>query len=445
MNNNGTITNNGSGSGTTTFSAAIGPNVQGVFQNSATSTLILNGANTFTTGLNIPQGTVQVGNATGVGAGLVTIGSLGNSGTLNLNGQTETIVQLATAGTAANQTITSSVTGGVLNYTGATVSTFGGVITGSTASFTSVTVNNPSAVLTLTNANLYGGGTIVTAGTLRAANGTNGSATGTNGVTLNGGTLGGFSGAGGSIGGLVSAGTGSHFIAPGAGLTPGTFGTLNLNGGLTTNNFTTLQFNLNTTTPNGNGIYVGDVLNVGSSGQNFTVGTGTQIAFGTDPTTVGDYRPDRRPRTTSSAHAWQSRMPAAPANVLYSLSVNGVDPNFIDLVVSPGNSSQLTLPGTAITNFNMHIGAATTPGMTTADQQRSDFRWTFHPQQRRGRPVQFPARQHQRAGQRFGHAELRLGQHRQRRRPQRHDHDHQQRQPRRHEHPEDAGSDWRRV
>ena len=180
VNNIGTITNTSTaGTGATTFSAAIGTNVTGVFQNSATGTLILSGANTFTSGLNIQQGTVQVGNAAGVGTGLVTIGNTGTSGTLDLHGLTETIVQLATAGTAANQTITSTVTGGVLNYTGATTSTFGGVITGSTASFTSVTVNNSSAILILTGANTYTGQTSVTAGMLQIGSG---STTGTLGA-----------------------------------------------------------------------------------------------------------------------------------------------------------------------------------------------------------------------------------------------------------------------
>ena len=178
-NNTGSITNNGSGTNSVTITGVIGTNVtSGVTQNAANSALLLNGANTFTTGLAIQSGTVKLGNTTGAGNGLVTLGVAGDatSGTLDLNGASRTIKSLATAGTAANQTITSTVAGGNLNYTGATTSTFGGVITGSTPSFTSVTLANTSAVLTLSGASTYAGGTTVTQGTLQIGASTSGSA-----------------------------------------------------------------------------------------------------------------------------------------------------------------------------------------------------------------------------------------------------------------------------
>ena len=75
------------------------------------------------------------------------------------------------------------------------------------------------------------------------ANGGNGSALGSGTLTLNGGTLAAGE-AGGTVNGLVQAGSGAHTIAPGAGLSGGEYGVLNLNGGLTTSASTTLTFNL---------------------------------------------------------------------------------------------------------------------------------------------------------------------------------------------------------
>ena len=182
VNNTGSITNSGSSSGLTTISAVIGTNVNGgVFQNSTSSVLALSGANTFTSGLTIQKGTLQASGTTALGAGLVTVGSVGNSATLDLNGGSRTIISLASAGTVANQTIgNSSSAAATLNYTGATTSTFGGVIkdvVGGGTGTTAVTVNNASANLTLSGADTYSGLTTVTAGTLNIT----GDATGTSG------------------------------------------------------------------------------------------------------------------------------------------------------------------------------------------------------------------------------------------------------------------------
>ena len=227
VNNIGTVTNSGLGNGSILISAAIGTSVTGVIQDSATSPLILNSANTFTGGLKIQQGTVQVGNAAGVGAGLVTLGSAGHSATLDLNGQTETILSLATAGVAANQTIgnSSTTTNAVLNYTGATTSTFGGVIQnvlGGGNKTTGVTVNNAAASLMLSGVNTYTGATTVSAGSLFV----NGSLANGPVSVASGATLGGI----GTLGGAVTVANGGK-LAPGVG-GPGTLtvGSLILNG-----------------------------------------------------------------------------------------------------------------------------------------------------------------------------------------------------------------------
>ena len=212
-----------------------------------------------------------------------------------------------------------------------------------------------TGTLRITAAGSYSGPVQVNAGTLRVSNGASGSATGSGPVTLNGGTLAGAVG-GGTIGGAVAAGTGAHTIAPGAGLSAGTFGTLNLNGGLTTSSNTTLAFNLGTTAAGNE--FVGDLLDIGGAG--LTVGAGTKIAFGTNPTVFGDYR--LIGGNFNTADLTQFVLPTQ-SGVSYSLSILA-DPSYIDLVVAPGDSSRLTLLGSRLT-LNMHAGSAATPGMTT--------------------------------------------------------------------------------
>jgi autotransporter-associated beta strand protein len=149
-----------------------------------TGVATFNSANTYAGGLNIQNGTAKFSNTTiaQLGMGLITIGSATTSGILDLGGGTHTISALATAGTAANQTITSSAAVGVLTYAGATTSTFGGVIAG--GANTAVTVNNGSAKLTLSGQNTYSGATTLTAGELDAT--TYDSALGAGVLTLNG-------------------------------------------------------------------------------------------------------------------------------------------------------------------------------------------------------------------------------------------------------------------
>ena len=133
----------------------------------------LSGANTFTGGLNLQNGTLQLGGATAAGNGLVTIGSAGNSATLDLSaaGGSRTINSLADAGTAANQTIGNGSGPGTatLNITGTgATSTFGGVIkdvVGAGSGTVGVTLNASGATLTLSGANTYSGTTLISAGT----------------------------------------------------------------------------------------------------------------------------------------------------------------------------------------------------------------------------------------------------------------------------------------
>jgi autotransporter-associated beta strand protein len=89
VNHSGTITLQGTSTGNTTLSAAIGSNVTGITQNSATSLMILSGANTYPGNLTVNAGLVRISNApdplnanTGNDASTVTIAATG--ATLNL-------------------------------------------------------------------------------------------------------------------------------------------------------------------------------------------------------------------------------------------------------------------------------------------------------------------------------------------------------------------------
>lgn len=169
-----TITNGGGGNGKVILSGIIGDGSSGsvaVTQNSSTSILQLGNTNTFTGGLNINKGTVQLASNSGAGNGLVTIGSSGNSAILDLNGGSRLIIQLATAGTAANQIIANSSTtvAATMTYFGATTSNFDGIIQDAVNGgnrTTGVTVNKAGANLTLSGANTYTGLTTITTGTL---------------------------------------------------------------------------------------------------------------------------------------------------------------------------------------------------------------------------------------------------------------------------------------
>jgi len=94
VNHIGTITNNGTGSQPTTFNANIGANVTGVIEDSETSALNLAGTNSFTSGILIKSGTVNVrgkglGDTDATNVGTITLGDVANTGksaTLNVNG-----------------------------------------------------------------------------------------------------------------------------------------------------------------------------------------------------------------------------------------------------------------------------------------------------------------------------------------------------------------------
>ena len=160
INNTGTITNAPGGTTTLALSGAIGSNVTGVTQNSATSQLTLSGTNTYTGATTISDGTLSVGAATNLGAGAANL--VFDGGTLQITG-----------------TVLTSVTGighTVFTNDGKTV---GLDINSSTNTFTFDQVLNQTTggltklgagTLVLNQSNTYTGATTISAGTLRSAN-----------------------------------------------------------------------------------------------------------------------------------------------------------------------------------------------------------------------------------------------------------------------------------
>ena len=259
-------------------------------------------------GTNVTSGTagLTLGNTTGTGA---------NASTVTLNGTPTLNIINPTAG-------------------GATVLTLNGAVGDGGNGYGIIKTGNGTLVLH-NGASTYAGGTTMNAGTLVVAN-TAGSATGFGSVTLNGGTLA-AGAAGGTIVGLVQAGSGQHTIAPGAGLSSGQYGTLNLNGGLTTNQYTTLAFNLGG--PVSGGTYSGDLITIGSS--SLTVGASTTISFAGNPGSPGDYRLISGSNLSGALISNFLNFPRVSNGNSLSLSTS-IESGYLDLVVAAVGSSSGT-------------------------------------------------------------------------------------------------------
>jgi len=177
VNNVGTLTNSGDGTGNTLVSAAIGANVTSVTQNSSSSTLTLsNTSNAYTGATTITAGTLKLG-----ASGVIPDGSavsIAGSGIFNLASYSETIGSLTGSGTVTNSvgaTNSTLTTGGNGSST-----TFAGLLQNGTG--TIALTKAGSGTLTISGANTYSGGTTINAGDLDI---TNSNALGTGFVTNN--------------------------------------------------------------------------------------------------------------------------------------------------------------------------------------------------------------------------------------------------------------------
>jgi len=353
--NGGTVNTN---SNNVTFASPIIPAAaNGGFTKAGLGTLTLSAVNTYTKTTTVGGGTLLIGSTGAIAstainvqaAGTLTVnGSIGtaaamtDNGVLNSNIPTIEIASLNGAGTVNLNANTLQIDGG---------GTFSGTIADGNSGG-SVLITGGS--MTLSGSNTYTGGTTVNGGSL-IANNTTGSATGSGTVTLNGGIL--ASGAaGGIITGPVSAGSGSHTIAPGG---IGTVGTLTV-GALTTTSNTTINFDLGTGT--GPEITSNDLLTVGSG---TSIGATTPITFGGTPVIGDDYR--LIGGAISGINVNNFSLPAAPMGDQYYLSNNGVDPGYIDLVAAVAGPQSLTWNNGAGNNLwdnsssaNWNNGSSTT-------------------------------------------------------------------------------------
>ena len=100
VNHTGSLTLQGTATGDTTLSANIGPNVTGISQNSATSLMILSGANTYACNLTVNAGKVRISNNSNTGndASTVTIAATGATLDLTYTG-TDKVAQLVIGST----------------------------------------------------------------------------------------------------------------------------------------------------------------------------------------------------------------------------------------------------------------------------------------------------------------------------------------------------------
>jgi autotransporter-associated beta strand protein len=199
--NTGSITNSGTGTGSTLITGAIGTNVTGGVIQNAAGTLAINGANTFTSGLTVTKGTVSSNQtaSTAFGNGAISLGNTaggnsdnaailytgtstavaneitvnaGSSGILSIQGQTNNAT--FTGGITLNNALT------LAQLTAARTTTFSGAITGGSAiNIGNTGITNAGTVI-LTNAgNSYSGGTAINSGTLEIGSSGNQTLSGT--------------------------------------------------------------------------------------------------------------------------------------------------------------------------------------------------------------------------------------------------------------------------
>ncbi|NBV52685.1 MAG: hypothetical protein EBR83_04010, partial [Verrucomicrobia bacterium] len=131
--------------------------------------LTLTGVNGYSGATNVASGTLTIGAASAwANSTSVVLGSVGNSATLELNGFSKTFTNLATAGTAANQTILNSAVGtATLTFSGGGTVSFGGAFVESASNTRIGIAYTGGGTLSFANTNTYTGGTVIANGTAR--------------------------------------------------------------------------------------------------------------------------------------------------------------------------------------------------------------------------------------------------------------------------------------
>ncbi len=177
----------------TSSTATISGNISGSFgiEKTQAGTIILSGNNTFTGGITIQSGIVQLGSAGALNTAAPNAVNFGASSTgiLRLNGNQITVSGLNTNATVGTPIVeNSSATSLELTVNNATTSTFAGVLQNGAGTGFLALRKAGAGTLILSGANTYTGNTTLTAGVVSVSSDTNlGSLT--NGLTFNGGTL----------------------------------------------------------------------------------------------------------------------------------------------------------------------------------------------------------------------------------------------------------------
>jgi len=163
INNTGTLTNAGTSSGAAQIDVAVGANVTGVVQNSSTSQMNLNAANTnFAGSVTVSAGTLAATNTTALNSNNAV--AVASGATFSLQAATLTIAGLndsTTAGTVSTTGVNTLTLGGSGTYS------FSGVIQNGTG--TLAVTKSGAGTQKLSGANTYTGKTTVSGGTLQFA------------------------------------------------------------------------------------------------------------------------------------------------------------------------------------------------------------------------------------------------------------------------------------
>ncbi len=313
INNAGTVSNTGSGNAMTTISGIIGPSVTSLIQNSSSSGLTLQGANTFRGDTRIMAGTLTLAtvatglqnstldlNASDVGTlsfgalTAATLGGLKGSRNLSLQNGSSAAVTLSVGNNGDATEYSGSLSGlGALTKIGVGTFTLSGSSANTYAGVTTVAGGSGTLLLAKSSGNAIAGGAL----TIGSGNNTpatvqyTGDSTdmiGTGTLTINGRGIFDFNGKTDTIGNVAIVSTGATTIDPtpiistagGGSLTIGTLGItpvagftskINLNGGTLTLGGT-VTFTAATT---GQAQINGGVLSLGGTTRTFTVASGT--------------------------------------------------------------------------------------------------------------------------------------------------------------------------
>ncbi|MGN6370129.1 MAG: autotransporter-associated beta strand repeat-containing protein [Phycisphaerae bacterium] len=272
------------------------------FTKSGPGTVILSGANSFTGGVYLNEGVLQLGNAGALNAGAPNAVYFGQatstSGTLTLGGNNATASLISTAGATVGSPVIQNASGtsAVLTVNGSSPSTFSGTIqNGSGSGSLGLTVGGAGG-MTLSGTNTYTGNTTIQSGSKLILSAASNNISGSKNILVNSGAtlaLGGVTNGFTLLSGQTLSGsgtiTGSLGLGAAAVLNPGTsgIGTLTTDGlALNPNSVVNLQF----------GSGVNDTVVVNNSGGLVLNGTAGSIninlinvADGTPFATSGTY------------------------------------------------------------------------------------------------------------------------------------------------------------